>query len=101
VSVLNPGPSDAAAIVVQTIYNTNLTDIYDLDPQNDLKVYYEEPGEETNAAFLSFADLKHPTVVLGHSSYITIMKERSWCISPLAVWLRTHRVSGLRPYRLK
>ena len=70
-SVLHPGPSDASAILYPAIYNTNLTDVTNLDPQVALQVYYEEPGNGTNAAIVAFEDLKNPTVVLEHSSYIT------------------------------
>jgi hypothetical protein len=70
-SALHPGPSDASAILYPAIYNTNLTDVTNLDPQVALQVYYEEAGNGTNAAIVAFEDLKNPTVVLEHSSYIT------------------------------
>jgi len=57
-------------ILLPSIYDTDLTDLHNLDPQKDLKVYYEEGGQGMHAAFVTFTDLHHPTVVLEHSSYI-------------------------------
>jgi hypothetical protein len=70
-TVSTPSSDPSQGILVPGIYDTDLTDLQNLNPQKDLKVYYEEGGQGTHAAFVSFTDLKHPTVVLEHSSYIT------------------------------
>jgi hypothetical protein len=66
-----PSPDPSQGILAPGIYDTDLTDLHNLNPQKDLKVYYEEGGQGTHAAFVTFTDLKHPTVVLEHSGYIT------------------------------
>jgi hypothetical protein len=65
------GPEPNGTVLSPCNPDMDRDDLHNLDPQKNITLYYEEPGDGTNAAFVSVTSLTQPAVVLEHSSYIT------------------------------